>query len=124
VSEHARPSGPLALIIRPDGTATAGRLPGPGQPGATAIHDAIGGYFEGVSGPGADWVAYVAEDERHFPGGLLPNLQADAIARALGWDAFMGDYLKGTAVFLGRQGVEETDVPQHVLDLARAAGLI
>ena len=118
----ARPRGLRALIVRPDGTATDARLPASPLALATAIHDAIGGHYEGIGLNG--WIAYVAEDERNFPLGLRPNPQADALARVLGWHWNTGDYAKGVAVFIGREGVDEVDVPQRVLDLARTAGLI
>jgi hypothetical protein len=114
--------GPTALIVRPDGRATLGPLPLNPLACLTAIRDAIGGYFEAVGGGG--WVAYVADDDREFTAGLPPNHQADAIARAAGWNAYPGDFIKGTAVFLGRNGADEADVPGRVLELARAAGVI
>ncbi len=117
--------GPLALIVRPDDTADLEHLPEGDLQASTRINDLIGGHFEAITGRVLPaWIAYVAEDEREFPGGLFPNLQADTMARVLGWSCPPGDYVKGVAVFLGRDGVNETDVPQHVLDLARAAGLL
>ena len=114
--------GLRALIIQPDaGGAALVRLPAGDLAAATAINDAIGGHFEAIGTQ--DWIAYVAEDERDFPAGLRPNLHADALARALGYSWPPGDFCKGVAVFLGRQGVNETDVPQRVIDYARAAGL-
>jgi hypothetical protein len=86
------------------------------------VHDLIGGYFEPIGTP--DWIAYVAEDERQFPDGLAANLHADALARALGWHWDHGDYAKGVAVFMGRHGTDEADVPQRVLDLAHVAGVL
>lgn len=122
MNERARPTGPLALIIQPDGTTEAGRLPANPLACSTAIHQAIGGHFEAIGQGG--WVAYVAEDEREFPAGLARNCQADALARALGWHWVHGDYAKGVAVFLGRSGPDDADVPDQVLDLARVAGLL
>jgi hypothetical protein len=122
--DHAPASGPLVLIIHPSGNATAERLPANPLACATAIHDAIGGHYEAIGGGPGGWVAYVAEDERQFPEGLRTNYQADALARALGWHWKPGDYAKGVAVFIGRAGVEEADVPDAVLNLAHAAGLI
>jgi hypothetical protein len=117
-------TGALALVIRPSGEVKVMRLPLSDLAAADKVHELIGGHFEVIlSHRSPDWIAYVAEDEREFPGGLHPNYQADTIARVLGWQAVPGDYVKGTAVFLGRAGVGEADVPGRVLDLARAAGL-
>jgi hypothetical protein len=117
-----RSTGPTALIITPDGAARLAPLPLNPLACMTAIHEAIGGHFEAVGGGG--WIAYVAEDERQFPAGLPLNHQADAIARAAGWNAYPGDFIKGTAVFLGRDGADEADVPSHVIELAITAGII
>jgi hypothetical protein len=117
------PRGALALVIRPEVVEAAlVRLPADELKASTMIHDLIGGYYEAIGGP--DWIAYTAEDERHFPGGLTVNIQADAIARVLGFNWQHGDYAKGVLVFLGRSGVGNVDVPQRVVDLARAARLL
>jgi hypothetical protein len=117
------PRGALALVIRPEVVEAAlVRLPADDLKASTMIHDLIGGYYEAIGGP--DWIAYTAEDERHFPGGLTVNIQADAIARVLGFNWQHGDYAKGVLVFLGRAGLGNVDVPQRVVDLARAAGLL
>jgi hypothetical protein len=122
-SPTTQSTGPLALIIQPGGSAVLQRLPVNPLACSTAIHDAIGGHYEAIAGPGG-WIAYTAEDERDFPAGLPLNYQADAIARTAGWHPYPGDYAKGVLVFLGRNGVDETDVPEHVIELARAAGII
>jgi hypothetical protein len=118
------PQGALALVIRPivSQGGSLVRLPANELAASTAIHDLVGGYYEAIGGP--DWIAYTAEDERHFPEGLLPNLHADALVRVLGFHWQHGDYAKGTLVFLGREGVGNVDVPQRVLDLAHVAGLL
>jgi hypothetical protein len=115
-------TGPVALIIRPDGAATLTPLPVHPLACATAIHDAIGGHYEAIGQHG--WIAYVAEDERQFPEGLRPNPGADVLARLLGWHWEFGDYAKGVAVFMGRDGADEIDVPDHVIMLARQAGVL
>jgi hypothetical protein len=116
--------GALALVIRPIVTQGGAlvRLPANELAASTMIHDLIGGHIEAIGGP--DWIAYTAEDERHFPGGLMPNLHADALARVLGFDFMHGDYAKGVVVFLGRRGLGNADVPQRVLDLAHVAGVL
>jgi hypothetical protein len=117
------PRGTLALVIRPEVVEAAlVHLPADELAASTMIHELIGGYFEAIGGP--DWIAYTAEDERHFPAGLAVNVQADAIARVLGFHWQPGDYAKGVLVFLGRRGVVNVDVPQRVVDLARTAGLL
>jgi hypothetical protein len=114
--------GLRALIVQPDaGGADLVRLPAGDLAAVAAIQAAIGGHFEVIGT--SEWIAYVAEDERDFPEGLRPNLHADALARALGYSWPPHDFCKGVAVFLGRDGVEEVDVPQRVIDYARAAGL-
>jgi hypothetical protein len=120
-----QPQGALALVIRPivtQGAAALVRLPASELAASTMIHDLIGGYYEAIGG--ADWIAYTAEDERHFPDGLLPNLHADALARVLGFGFTGGDYAKGTLVFLGRRGAGNADVPQRIIDLAHVAGVL
>ena len=117
-------TGPLVLIIRPgEVQAELVHLPDGNLAGATAVNDAIGGHFEAIEGAGG-WIAYVAEDEREFPEPLYPNLHADALARVLGWRPIQGDYVKGVAVFMGREGVNEIDVPDAVVELARRAGIL
>lgn len=118
-------TGPLVLIIRPGDhdTAELVRLPDGNLAGTSAVQEAIGGHFEAIEGVGG-WIAYVAEDERDFAEPLHPNLHADALARVLGWHPIPGDYVKGVAVFMGREGVNEIDVPDAVVELARRAGII
>jgi hypothetical protein len=114
------PGGPLALIINPDGTAVLTPLPVNPATASAAIRELVGGHFEAIGAGRNGWIAYTAEDERRLP----RNLQADAIARALGhhWDH--GDCAKGVLVFVGRNGADEADVPENVLSLARQAGII
>ena len=105
---HA-PGGPLALIIQPDGATTAERLPENPLATYAAITEAIGGgAYEAIVGPGG-WVAYQSTNGRRV------NMQADAIARAAGWHPEPSEHAKGTAVFLGRSGGDEADVPENVL---------
>jgi hypothetical protein len=113
-------TGPLALVIQPDGSARLERMPGPALARSTWIHDTIGGYYEAIGAPAGDgvtWLAYTAEDERHFPGGLAPNWKAHDVAATLGWP-WHHDFAKGVLVFVGRQGVDEADVPDYVMRLA------
>ena len=118
------PGGPLALIINPDGTAVLTPLPLNPATLSTAVRELIGGHYQAIGAGRNGWIAYTAEDEREFPKGLPRNLQADAIARALGYRWDHGDCAKGVLVFLGRNGVDEADVPENVLSLARQAGII
>lgn len=107
-------SGPLALIITPDGAATLTPLPANEAQAAAVISAAIGGPLEPILG--ADWCAYVDEDyTRH---GQAVNGVGDHLARMLGWHAHPGEVLCGPVVFLGRQGARETDVPESVLLMA------
>jgi hypothetical protein len=115
------PGGPLALIVTPEGAATLTPLPQNPAAMLTALNEAVGGYLTAV-GTREGWVAYINEDGKGL--GLPPNFQADLLARALGFPFRHGDYLVGTAVFLGRNGVNETSVPDTVLTLARQIGLI
>jgi hypothetical protein len=118
-----QPEGALALVIRPEPLAAdLVRLPASDLAASDLIHNLIGGYYEAIGGP--DWIAYTAEDERHFPGGLAANYQADALARVLGFKWAPGDFAKGVLVFLGRRGTGNVDVPERVVDLARAAGAL
>jgi hypothetical protein len=117
-------TGPLALVIQPGGTTTAERLAGNPAAAVSQLNQIIGGHFEAITGQNAAhvvWIAYVLEDDRDAPDGYRPNAKADAIARQLGWQPYPGDYLKGVAVFLGRNGVDEADCPDTILALAGLA---
>jgi hypothetical protein len=116
--------GPLALVIQPSGTTTAERLPANPAAAVAQLNQIIGGHYEAISGQNAAhvvWIAYVLEDDRDAPAGYGPNPKADAIARQLGWQPVPGDYVKGVAVFFGRNGVDEADCPSAVLALAGLA---
>lgn len=123
------PDGPLALTVHPSGRASLARLSGAPPVMAQVVSELVGGNLELLAtggGPvaGMDtWLAYINEDGGRL--GLPANLMADAMARMLGYPFGHGDYLKGVAVFLGRApgNVVELDVPDYVLDLARAAGV-
>jgi hypothetical protein len=114
-------TGPLALVIEPDGRARTLRLPA--VHAVTKLNELVGGYITAIAGQfyGADWIAYV--NEEGHPMGLPPNRIAGALSAALGWRFLPGDYLAGAVVFLGRKGVNETDVPAAVLRFAETAGL-
>ena len=115
-------AGPLALIIRPDGTGELTRLPDAAGGQLKALNEILGGYLEAVATGTSDWLAYINEEGKRLE--LVFNAQADAMVRALGFRFMHGDYLVGPAVFLGRDGSpDEADVPQRVVDLARAAGI-
>jgi hypothetical protein len=122
----AEPStGPLVLVIQPDGTATTERLPASGTPAQdreqlAAINDTVGGYFTTI-GDGL-WLALVNEDGERLA--LPPNHSGHLLARALGFRFQTGDYLLGPIIFVSRQGEELGDVGPAVLELARQAGVI
>jgi len=88
------------------------------------LNGLVGGYIEAIAKSGGDWVAYINEEGKLH--GLPFNTQADAMARALGFPFMDGDHLVGTVVFLGRApgDPDEHDVPEHVLVMARAAGVL
>jgi hypothetical protein len=113
------PSGPIALVVWPQGFAELRRLPASDITQADILHEAVGGYLESI-GPG-EWIAFLNTDGKEQ--GLKPNLHADALARALGWTFRVGDYLVGAAVFASRDGTAIGDCPQRVVDLVRTAGI-
>jgi hypothetical protein len=114
--------GLRALVISPDGGGVLTDLPVQPARAAREVGEIVGGNLEAIIVANADWLAYINEEGARLA--LLPNLQADAICRALGYHFQPGDYLIGPAVFLGRQGANETDVPEHVLGMAREAGVL
>lgn len=117
-------TGPLMLVIADDGGAVAERLPGISAPlDAAMLHQIIGGHFEAVGGLylGDRWIAYTIEDERDLPTARR-NMQADAMIRAMGFVPM--SVVLGPVVFLGRDGADEIDVPESLLSLARAAGVL
>jgi len=118
-------TGPLVLLVQPDGTATTERMPATGTPAQDRaqlkfINDAIGGYFTTI-GDGV-WIALVNEDGERLM--LPPNTTADLLARALGFRFRPGDELLGPVIFTSRKGTELGDVTPAVLEFARQAGVI
>jgi hypothetical protein len=111
-------AGPLALVIQPDGSTTAERLPVNPAAMLAALREAIGGHFEAIGN--GRWCAYTIEDNRDDP---RPNRPADRLAELLGWRT-QPSGMHGAVVFLGHQGVDETDVPEDVLELAHVMGLL
>lgn len=116
--EHA---GPLALVIQPDGTTTAERLPENPAACLATLNQTIGGHFEAIGN--GKWCAYTIEDVRDLPN-PQPNPAADRLAELLGWRTHPMGGMVGAVVFLGHHGVEETDVPEVAIELARRMGLI
>lgn len=117
-----QPHGLRALVIETTGAARLVELPlGPVQ-AAHRVGELVGGHLEAIITEGSDWLAYINEEGIRL--GLPFNPQADAIARALGYGFMHGDYLKGPAVYLGRDGLQELDVPDSVMVLAWAAGIV
>jgi hypothetical protein len=115
------PRGPLAVIMEPRVQALLIHLP-PGPKTHHAIRAAVGGDVVPVAVGGSHWIIYVHEDG--IPLRLPPNAGADVIARMLGFPFRPGDFLRGPAVLLGRDGFADTDVPDDVLALARRAGVL
>lgn len=113
--------GLRALVVRPEGTAEVVDLGTSPVRAAHRIHEIIGGDLEGLTVPDANWCAYLNEHgERE---GSAYNVVADQLCRYLGWHWRVGDHFKGTGVFLGRAGVDEVDVPEVVLTVARSMGV-
>lgn len=114
------------MLVLPTGTngALLHELPERAGLAAHELGELVGGNLEVIATAGSDWLAYINEDGTRL--GLRFNPQADAMCRTLGYPFGPGDYIKGTAVFMGRadDGINEADVPEHVLALARAAGLV
>lgn len=103
----------VALIVHPDGITEARQL----DPDLPTIQALVGGHIEAVSPADGDWHAYV--NEEGVWQGLPANPQATALAIAAGWAPLPGDFLKGTAVFLG-DGPDgtETHCPAPLLHAA------
>lgn len=118
-------TGPLVLVVQPDGHGSTARLPASGdmiqdREQLEAINATVGGHFTTI-GSGR-WVALVNEDGGDF--GLPLNTQASLLARALGWRFAPGDDLAGPVIFTSREGDELGDCPVTVLEVARQAGVI
>jgi hypothetical protein len=120
-ADAMNPTGPLALVIQPDGSTTAERLPQNPAACLAALHQAIGGHFEAIGN--GRWHAYTIEDIRDLAV-PRPNRPADRLAEMLGWRTHPMGGMVGAVVFLGRDGVDEADVPEDVLELAHVMGLI
>lgn len=116
------PKGVLALVIYPRQVGVLSPLPRGSGNTNRAIAEIVDGHFCTVAVNGSDWAIYVNEDG--IPLGLRPNLHADALARALGVPFRQGDYLRGPAVVLGRDGFATIDVPADVIELARHGGML
>lgn len=118
-------SGPLVLVIEPDGTARTERLPSGDLAHSQRI---VGGWVRPIGGQfdGAEWVVYVNDDGHAM--GQPDNRIAHALATILGFRFLPGDHLTGPAVFLGRRpgadGPVDADVPAGVLQYVRAAGIL
>jgi hypothetical protein len=124
-ADPAPSTGPLVLVIQPDGSAITTHLPATGSMVAdrqqlAEINETVGGFFTTI-GDGY-WVALVNEDGHHL--GLPVNTAADLLARALGFKFRPGDELVGAVIFTSRQGDELGDCPATVMEVARQAGVI
>jgi len=102
------------LVIRTTEEPFLTRIAGPRTPSTLdALQAEVGGYIEPITG--SDWVMYLDEDGKMK--NLNPNPTASRLAHRLGWQGLRaGDFIVGTVVVCGRNGPEESDVPQHVLD--------
>jgi hypothetical protein len=124
-ADPAPSTGPLVLVVQPDGTATTEHLPASGtiaqdRQQLAAINETVGGHFTTI-GDGY-WLALVNEDGQEF--GLPANTAADLLARALGFKFRPGDELAGAVIFSSRHGDELGDCPATVMEVARQAGVI
>lgn len=120
--------GPLMLIINTNGTACTERLPDLPDPDLVSednqlrrLQQIVGGWIEAI-GTDDGWCAYLNEEGKIL--GQSPNPAAERLARHLGWIPLRGDFLVGPVVFLGTDGSENSDVPGHVLAIARQMGML
>jgi hypothetical protein len=120
-AEPIEHTGPLALVIQPDGTTTTERLPENPAACLAVLNQTIGGHFEAIGN--GRWHAYTIEDVRDLAV-PRPNPAADRLAELLGWRTHPMGGMVGAVVFLGRDGVDEADVPDDAIHLARRMGLI
>lgn len=102
-----------ALVVEASGESRLVELPDDDASQLHALQRLVDGYIEAVGGP--DWVVYVNEEGKLD--GLPVNARATAVVETLlpGFSAH--DVLVGTAVFLGRDGEDETHVPQWLWEL-------
>lgn len=107
-----------ALIVPVEGPVEAKEIEGD----LNSVKRIVGGWIEIVSGPGR-WHLYCNEEGKIM--GLAPNYRANDLAQALGAYLNPFDLIVGDVVFLG-DGPEgqEADVPQAVLAMAAAYGIL
>jgi hypothetical protein len=98
------------------------------DPSLPVFNDLVGGFIEGLSFPENEVSAYLNEDGKTM--GLPVNQYADALVRQLLASEHRrlmpGDVIVGPVVFMGypdHDTGEDTDVPTHLLALARSLGL-
>lgn len=112
------------LIVTPDGASELRPI----TPDLATLQGLVGGLIQPVRGYLEDaevaWTAYVNEEGKWE--GAPFNPYATALATALGWPGTLaGDFLVGTAVFVGDGGSVDAAVPNEVivtLAALRAAG--
>jgi hypothetical protein len=122
------PTGPLALIIYPDGSAATVRLPAD-RGERWELIDTIVSFRSTIphpldDGPDPDWCAILSDPDPDAPGAadLVANPVAAEVGRQLGW--YPGP-VAGPVVVIGstsRSPEGDADVPAQVVDLARQAG--
>jgi hypothetical protein len=98
------------IIVRVDGTTTAEDVPG-----YRGLKQALDGGDLEIVRFARDLLAYI--DGHGKDKGLTPNLKATALAQELDAGLLPGDYLAGTAVFVGPPDYngDDTDVPTRWL---------
>ena len=116
-------TGPLALVVQPDGTATLTRLPEAGLPvqdrqQLAAIQDTVKGEFEALGN--GRWLLLVNAARHEL---LLPvNERAGLLATSVGLRT--GGIVLGPAMFISHEGSELADVSPTVVEFARQMGVI
>ena len=116
-------TGPLALVVQPDGPATLARLPQGGIPAQdreqlAAIQDTLAGEADAL-GDGR-WLVLVNAARHEL--GLPVNTQATLLARAVGLGIHQD--IEGAAMFLSHEGSELADVSAAVVEFARQQGVL
>lgn len=92
------------------------------EPGLKAFQSIVGGYIELVRA--SDTVGLLVNEEGKF-GDYRQNIGAHILAQKFGLALHPGDFIAGTAVFVGLDdGPDLKGTPEAVLEVARRAGWI